>query len=110
MLGREPVPTVMLFGQLSGDRRTEQSEWEQCGQGGTPAQMEACLVQIQRSGEGQDLHSLAVAGSSSYGAPAVTALVLIKLPYCRDASPAGRALLSPHSAGKVSEGRPEGWE
>ena len=63
--GIEPVPTVMLLGLLSRDRRTEQSGWEQCGQGGTPAQMEACLVQIRHSGEGQGLHSLAVAGSSS---------------------------------------------
>ena len=55
----------MLLGLLSRDRRTEQSGWEQCGQGGTPAQMEAGLVQIWRSGEGQGLHSLAVAGSSS---------------------------------------------
>ena len=29
--GIEPVPTVMLLGLLSRDRRTEQSGWEQCG-------------------------------------------------------------------------------
>lgn len=100
--GLEPVPTVMLLGLLS--------RWEQCGQRGTPAQMEACLVQIRRSGEGQGLHSLAVAGSSSLQSTRCDGFCSQQVTLLWGCQPCGGALLSPHSAGVVSEGRPGGWE
>lgn len=108
--GIEPIPTVMLLGLLSRDRRTEQSGWEQCGQGGTPAQMEACSFRSGVAGRGRASIHWQWQAAHPYGAPAVTAPVLINLPNCGDASPVGWALLSPHSAGMVNEGRPGGWE
>ena len=102
MAGLEPVPTMMFLGLLS--------RWEQCGQRGTPAQMEACLIQIGVAGRGRASIHWQWQAARPYRAPTVTASVLSKLPHCGDASPAGWALLSPHSAGVVSEGRPGGWE
>lgn len=90
-VGEEPVPTVMLLGQLRRRQTDRTGEWGAVWAGWDPSP-DGGLSRSRSNVAGRGRTSIHWQWQAAHPMehPLWPALVLVKLPYCRDASPAGQ--------------------